>query len=152
VTPSWEESDHPGANGGLYGPQWVPSVVNAIGESSFWSSDGDLHPVGRLGRLVRPRQLRPNSTAWALSFRVPLIVVSPYAKAGLRFARACTSTAASYAFVEEQFGLSGQWQRATRAPTICAISLTSAKRRRRTHRFRRRFGAPRTSAFPEPSI
>ena len=46
-------SDHPGLNA-ANGPAWVASVVNAIGESKFWRFDGDLHHVGRLGRLVRP--------------------------------------------------------------------------------------------------
>ena len=48
--------------------------------------DGDLHHVGRLGRMVRSGQ-PPYKDYDGLGFRVPLIVISPYASR-LRHARA----------------------------------------------------------------
>ena len=54
VIPSLADSDHPasGCNGG---PRWVTSIVNAIGKSKYWDTNGDDRNVGRLGRLVRSR-------------------------------------------------------------------------------------------------
>ncbi len=103
VTPNWEESDHPGANGGLYGPQWVPSVVNAIGESSFWSTTAIFilwDDWGGWYDHVSPPQL----DSMGLSFRVPLIVVSPYAKAHY-ISHVQHEHGSILRFVEEQFGL-----------------------------------------------
>ena len=37
ITPTCANSDHPGCDSDT-GPSWVTSVVNAIGESQFWSS------------------------------------------------------------------------------------------------------------------
>ncbi len=37
ITPTCANSDHPGCDSDT-GPSWVASVVNAIGESQFWSS------------------------------------------------------------------------------------------------------------------
>jgi phospholipase C len=104
VTPSWESSDHPGDNGGLYGPQWVPSVVNAIGESSFWNSTAIFilwDDWGGWYDHVSPPQL----DSMGLGFRVPLIVVSPYAKAGY-VSHVVHEHGSILRFIEEQFGLS----------------------------------------------
>ncbi len=37
VVPSWQNSDHAGS-GSLSGPDWVASIVDAIGNSQFWNS------------------------------------------------------------------------------------------------------------------
>jgi phospholipase C len=36
IIPAWNNSDHPGAP--AQGPDWVASIVNAIGKSKFWNS------------------------------------------------------------------------------------------------------------------
>jgi phospholipase C len=104
VTPSWEESDHPGDNGGLYGPQWVPSVVNAIGQSSFWDSTAIFIVWDDWGGWydhVAPPQL----DSMGLSFRVPLLVISPYAKTHY-VSHVTHEDGSILRFVEEAFGLS----------------------------------------------
>lgn len=78
VTPTAPESDHSGVNNGS-GPSWVASVVNAIGESRYWNNTVIFVVWDDWGGWydhVRP--VRYNS--YELGFRVPLIVVSPYAK------------------------------------------------------------------------
>ncbi|MGA9420669.1 MAG: alkaline phosphatase family protein, partial [Candidatus Cybelea sp.] len=73
-------SDFPGNSGG---PQWVSAIVQAAQKSAYWkhvaivviwndSGDGNFYDN------VAPPQLDP----MGLGFRVPMIVVSPYAKRG----------------------------------------------------------------------
>ncbi len=80
ITPTCEASDHPNCGGG-YGPSWVTAVVNAVGESSFWSSTAIFVMWDDWGGLydhVAP----PHVDDDGLGFRVPLLVISPYAKHG----------------------------------------------------------------------
>jgi phospholipase C len=80
VIPSFPNSDHPLA-GTNTGPDWVSSVVNAIGNSPFWSSTVIFIVWDDWGGWydhVSPPQL----DRMGLGFRVPLIVVSPYARHG----------------------------------------------------------------------
>ncbi|MBD5655921.1 MAG: hypothetical protein IAI50_12185 [Candidatus Eremiobacteraeota bacterium] len=80
VNPNSPDSDHPGVNNGT-GPSWVASVVNAIGESPFWDSTAIFITWDDWGGWydhVAPKII--NSYEYGL--RVPLIVVSPYAKRG----------------------------------------------------------------------
>jgi phospholipase C len=79
VAPSWQNSDH--AGGGVTGPEWIASVVNAIGQGPQWSSTAILIMWDDWGGWydhVAPPQL----DKMGLGFRVPLIVVSPFAKQG----------------------------------------------------------------------
>jgi phospholipase C len=80
VTPTAEASDHAGKTNGS-GPSWVASVVNEIGESDYWKSTAIFIVWDDWGGWydhVTP--VRYNS--YELGFRVPLIVISPYAKSG----------------------------------------------------------------------
>jgi phospholipase C len=79
VIPAGQYSDHPESNTGC-GPSWVTSIVNAIGNSSYWSNTAILIAWDDWGGWydhVAPRILN----SYEYGFRVPLIVVSPYAKA-----------------------------------------------------------------------
>ena len=78
VVPTKRASDHPGVNDGS-GPSWVASIVNAIGESKYWNDTAIFITWDDWGGWydeVPP----PQFNAYELGFRVPLIVVSPYAK------------------------------------------------------------------------
>jgi phospholipase C len=80
VIPNGQSSDHAGGNNGT-GPSWVASVVNAIGNSSYWSNTAIFIAWDDWGGWydhVAP----PIKNSYEYGFRVPLIVVSPYAKAG----------------------------------------------------------------------
>ena len=45
VIPTGQASDHASVNDGS-GPSWVASVVNAIGNSPYWSNHSDIHYLG----------------------------------------------------------------------------------------------------------
>jgi phospholipase C len=79
IVPAYNNSDHPGAPS--QGPDWVASIVNEIGQSQFWNSTAIFISWDDWGGLydhVPP----PQVDKMGLGFRVPLIVVSPYAKHG----------------------------------------------------------------------
>lgn len=80
IGPNWKTSDHPGNNSAL-GPQWVASVVDAIGGSQFWDSTAIFITWDDWGGMYDP-VAPPQLDRMGLGFRVPLIVVSPYAKKG----------------------------------------------------------------------
>jgi len=80
VIPDGRASDHPTQNDGS-GPSWVASVVNAIGNSKYWGNTAILITWDDWGGWydhVAP----PILNSYEYGFRVPLIVVSPYAKKG----------------------------------------------------------------------
>ena len=79
IVPAFNNSDHPGAP--PLGPDWVASVVNAIGQSKYWDSTTIFVSWDDWGGWydhVPP----PQVDDMGLGFRVPVIVVSPYAKRG----------------------------------------------------------------------
>jgi phospholipase C len=80
VTPSSLSSDHAGGAGDT-GPSWVTSIVDAVGGSQYWNNTAILITWDDCGGWydhVLPPQTYPDG----LGFRVPLIVVSPYAVPG----------------------------------------------------------------------
>ena len=88
---SYEDSDHPGLiTNPADGPNWVGSLVNAVGESQFWDSSaiivwwddwgGFFDHVKPTPGLIPSWGGTPNP--YEVAFRVPMIVVSPYAKLG----------------------------------------------------------------------
>jgi phospholipase C len=84
VIPEDAYSDHPGeACGCDTGPQWVASVVNAVGESKYWSSSVIIVLWDDWGGFYDNESPKFLQDAWGgLGFRVPAIVISPYAIAG----------------------------------------------------------------------
>jgi phospholipase C len=80
ITPSLKDSDHAG-EGSKTGPDWVASLVNAVGESEFWDSTVVFIMWDEWGGWydhVPP----PFVDYDGLGMRVPLVVISPYAKKG----------------------------------------------------------------------
>ena len=89
VIPTGLNSDHAGSVDGTGGPSWVASIVNAIGTSSYWSNTAIIITWDDWGGWydhVPPPSIINDGKSWGsgyvYGFRVPLIVVSPYAKAG----------------------------------------------------------------------
>ena len=84
VIPTGPESDHYTVQSSEsidIGPDWVASVVNAIGQSKYWDSTAIIVVWDDWGGFydhVPPPQLDYKG----LGFRVPLLVISPYAKKG----------------------------------------------------------------------
>jgi phospholipase C len=82
VIPEDNEDDHPG-NRIDKGPSWVASVVNAIGQSSYWDSTAIVilwDDWGGFYDNAVPQQFGGN--LGGLGFRVPCLIVSPYAIPG----------------------------------------------------------------------
>ncbi|MBV8530749.1 MAG: hypothetical protein JO104_05485 [Candidatus Eremiobacteraeota bacterium] len=78
ITPTGAESDHPGSTDGS-GPSWVASIVNAIGESKYWNNTAIFVTWDDWGGWYDP--VPPTQyNSYELGFRVPLLVISPYAK------------------------------------------------------------------------
>lgn len=82
VTPKLINSDHGtsfSSDGG--GPSWVASIVNAIGNGPGWNSTAIIITWDEWGGYY-DHVVPPHVDYMGLGFRVPLIVVSPYAKSG----------------------------------------------------------------------
>jgi phospholipase C len=102
VTPDLAHSDHPAANSGE-GPDWVASVVNAIGASPFWNSTAIFITWDDWGGWY-DHVVPPVIDDMGPGFRVPLIVVSPYAKHGY-VSHQDYETASLLTFMETNFNL-----------------------------------------------
>jgi len=76
--PCIRQSDHPG-QGGHNGPNWVGSVINAIGDSSEWSSTVIFVIWDDWGGFY-DHVVPPTPPPWQLGrgVRIPFLVISPY--------------------------------------------------------------------------
>jgi phospholipase C len=80
VIPIGANSDHAKTNSDA-GPSWVGDVVNAIGTSKYWNNTVIFVTWDDWGGWydhVKPQIFN----SYELGFRVPLIIISPYARAG----------------------------------------------------------------------
>ena len=115
VTPDCAFADHAacGSNGG---PEWVTSIVNAIGASPYWNSTAILVIWDEWGGWydhVAP----PSINKWGLGFRVPLLVISPYVKHGY-ISHVQHESASTLKFAEVQLGLGSLNQADARADDL----------------------------------
>jgi phospholipase C len=102
ITPQCLESDHPLCGGG-FGPSWVASIVNAIGESKFWDSTVIFVQWDDWGGFYDPVP-PPYKDFDGNGFRVPLIAISAYAKKNY-VSHAQYESASVLRFAEDLFGL-----------------------------------------------
>jgi phospholipase C len=102
IVPDAIHSDHPGSLS-TEGPDWVASIVNAIGGSKFWRSTAIFITWDDWGGWydhVDP----PAIDNMGLGFRVPLIIVSPYARHGY-VSHQNHESSGFLTFIEKNFGL-----------------------------------------------
>ncbi len=102
VTPEADDSDHAKVTDGS-GPSWVASIVNAVGGSKYWNDTAVIVTWDDWGGWydhVKP----PMYNSYELGFRVPLLVISPYAKHGY-VSHQQHEFGSILKFVEETFGL-----------------------------------------------
>src|SRR5580700_3147973 len=78
VTPSKTDSDHPTAHSDK-GPSWVASVVNAIGESSYWNTSAIIVVWDDWGGWY-DNASPPQLDYRGLGIRIPCLIISPYAR------------------------------------------------------------------------
>jgi phospholipase C len=112
VIPAGKNSDHASSPATTGGPSWVASIVNAIGNSSYWSNTAIIVTWDDWGGWydhVPPPQVINDGTSWGsgyvYGFRVPLIVISPFAKPGY-ISHVDHDFGTILRFLEENFGLS----------------------------------------------
>jgi phospholipase C len=102
ITPDYRNSDHAGS-GSKTGPSWVASLVNAIGESPYWKSTAIFIFWDDYGGWYDPEP--PAYVDYdGLGFRLPLLIISPYAKMG-HVSHVHYEHGSILKFVEDQFGL-----------------------------------------------
>jgi phospholipase C len=82
VIPKAQNSDHPGRRED-YGPSWVASVVNAIGNSQYWDSTAVIVVWDDWGGFYDPvAPPTPRDNQGGPGLRVPMLVISPYVQTG----------------------------------------------------------------------
>ena len=102
IVPTCANSDHPGCSSST-GPSWVASLVNAVGESQYWDSTAIFIMWDDYGGLYDP--VAPQYLDYdGLGLRVPLIVVSAYAKQAY-VSHIVYEHGSVLKFVEARFGL-----------------------------------------------
>ncbi len=115
LVPDAKDSDHPGASSDT-GPSWVASVVNAIGQSSAWNSTAIVIVWDDWGGFydnMNPKQYGYGS----LGFRVPALIVSPYAKPGY-ISTTNYEFGSILKFIEDNWGLGSLGTSDARATSI----------------------------------
>jgi phospholipase C len=107
VTPDHQDSDHPGAHSDM-GPSWVASIVNAVGESSYWDSSAIIVIWDDWGGWF-DNAPPPQLDFRGLAMRVPCLIISPYAKEGTSSTGYVSHTQYEFGsilkFMEEVFNL-----------------------------------------------
>jgi phospholipase C len=127
VTPTCATSDHAGC-GSNQGPAWVASVVDAIGTSKFWDSTAIFVFWDEWGGWydhVAP----PYVDYDGLGFRVPMLIISPYAKQNY-VSHVQYEHGSMLKFAEDVFGLGRLSAADTRAnsPAADAFDFTQKPR------------------------
>jgi phospholipase C len=128
ITPLCLASDHTSCGGG-HGPSWVSAVVNAVGQSQFWNSTAIFVQWDDWGGLydhVAPPYVDDDG----LGFRVPLLVISPYAKQDY-VSHVQYETASVLRFAEDLFGLAPLAAADARAASPAADCFNFSQRPRK---------------------
>jgi len=121
VVPDDNNSDHPAVTHD-YGPSWVASIVNAVGESSYWDSTAVIVVWDDWGGFYDNEKPAFFDHWGGLGFRVPMLIVSPYAKQGKTTSGYVSHTQYEFGsilkFVENVWGLGQLGTTDTRATSI----------------------------------
>ncbi|MBV8531122.1 MAG: hypothetical protein JO104_07370 [Candidatus Eremiobacteraeota bacterium] len=103
ITPTFGNSDHAGS-GSNTGPSWVASLVNAVGKSKYWKTTAIFIFWDEYGGWYD--DVAPHKVDYdGLGMRIPLLVISPYAKRGY-ISHVQYEHGSILKFAEDQFGLS----------------------------------------------
>ena len=115
VTPSAANSDHDGVDT-RGGPNWVASVVNAVGNSKYWKSTAIFviwDDWGGWYDHVAPTEYDYEGNG----FRVPLIAISPYTPQGT-LSHTQHESDSILKFIENRFNLAPMGEGDTRASDL----------------------------------
>jgi phospholipase C len=103
VMPGDPWSDHAGKYSTTQGPAWVAAIVNSLGQSQYWKDTAIFVTWDDWGGWydhVKP----PIDNYYELGFRVPLLVISPYARQGY-VSKMRHEFGSILAFTEETYGI-----------------------------------------------
>jgi phospholipase C len=129
VVPDQNDSDHPGGTGAPdNGPQWVASVVNAIGQSPYWKTTAIVIVWDDWGGYFDHVPPPFFDNAGGLGFRVPMLVVSPYVPKG-EIVHTQFEFGSILKFVEDTFALGSMGTTDARAKSIVNVFKFGQKRR-----------------------
>ncbi|HEV3091196.1 MAG TPA: alkaline phosphatase family protein [Candidatus Cybelea sp.] len=128
ITPTCKNSDHAGCDD-LTGPSWVGSIVNAIGKSAYWNDTAIFILWDDYGGWYDP--VPPKKVDYdGLGIRVPLLIVSAYAKKGY-VSHVHYEHGSILRFIEDVFNLPQLAESDTRAnsPQADAFDFTAKPRK-----------------------
>ena len=146
VTPSCKNSDH-STCGSATGPEWVSDVVTAIGTSRFWTSTVIFVMWDEWGGWydhVKPPYLDFDG----LGLRVPLLVISPFAKRGY-VSHVQYETASVLRFAEDLYGLKQLSEADERATSPALDCFDFSQKPRKFKHIRQKY--PPSYFFDQPS-
>ena len=103
VTPEWNVSEHPSASA-CAGENWTVDQINAVMQGPDWKSTAIFVAWDDFGGFY-DHAAPPEEDQYGLGPRVPLLIISPYAKAGF-ISHTTYEFSSVLAFIEERFGLS----------------------------------------------
>ncbi len=103
VIPTAANSDHAG-NQTDTGPSWVAAIVNAVGESPYWKDTAIIITWDDWGGWYDHAQPPLIRDSYEFGLRVPLIVISPFAKAAY-VSHQLNDFGSILKFVEQNFAL-----------------------------------------------
>jgi phospholipase C len=100
--------EHPGIGGVCQGENWTVQRINLVMQSNYWKDTAILFTMDDFGgwydHVAPPRQYGCDAQhPYGLGFRLPLIVISPYAKPGFVF-KEVAEQASIPRFIEKVFG------------------------------------------------
>ena len=126
ITPRFELSEHPEYNF-CHGENWSTRVINAIMRSDMWSSTAIFLTWDDYGGFydhVPP----PQVDGFGFGIRVPMIVLSPYARAG-QVSHELGEFSSVLRFIEDNWGLTKLTKRDRRAtPMLSAFDFDQEPR------------------------
>jgi phospholipase C len=126
ITPRFELSEHPEYSF-CHGENWSTQVIDAIMESPIWEETAIFLTWDDYGGFydhVKP----PQVDGFGFGIRVPMIVLSPYAKRGV-VSHELGEFSSVLRFIEDNWGLSKLTHRDRRAtPMLSAFDFTQEPR------------------------
>jgi phospholipase C len=128
IVPRLINSDHSGSRS-TTGPEWVASLVNAVGTSKFWNSSVIFVVWDDWGGWY-DHVVPPLLDYDGPGFRVPMLCISPYAQRGV-VSHVQYESASILRYVEDNFGvptMAAADARATSAGFGCLTTGQSARR------------------------
>ena len=103
------DSEHPNIGSICSGENWTVGYLNQLMKSQYWGRTAVLFTMDDFGgwydHVPPPRQYgcAPTTNPYGLGFRLPLLVISPYAKPGFIF-REVSEHASIPRFIEKVMG------------------------------------------------